>query len=62
MSAFVIVSPTPYFAETDKSGAFSIDNVPDGAYTVTAWHEGAKSKSNPVKVAGDTSADFALSK
>ena len=43
MSAFVIVSPTPYFAETDKSGAFSIDNVPDGAYTVTAWHEGAKS-------------------
>jgi plastocyanin len=62
MSAFVIVSPTPYFAETDKSGAFSIDNLPDGAYTVTAWHEGAKSKSNPVKVAGDTSADFALSK
>ena len=62
MSAFVIVSPTPYFAETDKSGAFSIDNVPDGAYTVTAWHEGAKNKSNPVKVAGDTTADFTLSK
>jgi hypothetical protein len=62
MSAYVIVSPTPYFAETDKSGAFSIDNVPDGVYTVTAWHEGAKSKSNPVTVAGDTSADFTLSK
>lgn len=62
MSAYVIVSPTPYFAETDKSGAFKIDNVPDGAYTVTAWHEGAKSKSNPVKVAGDTSADFTLTK
>jgi hypothetical protein len=29
---------------------------------VTAWHEGAKNKSNPVKVAGDTSADFTLSK
>jgi len=62
MSAYVIVSPTPYFAETDKSGGFKIDNVPDGAYTVTAWHEGAKSKSNPVKVAGDTTADFTLSK
>lgn len=62
MSAYIIVSPTPYFAETDKSGAFKIDNVPDGAYTVTAWHEGAKSKSNPVKVAGDTSADFTLTK
>ncbi len=62
MSAYVIVSPTPYFAESDKSGEFKIDNVPDGAYTVTAWHEGAKSKSNPVNVAGDTSADFTLSK
>ncbi len=62
MSAYVIVSPTPYFAETDKSGEFKIENVPDGAYTVTAWHEGAKNKSNPVKVAGDTSADFTLTK
>jgi plastocyanin len=62
MSAYVIVSPTPYFVETDKSGAFKIDNVPDGAYTITAWHEGAKSKSNPVKAAGDTTADFTLSK
>jgi plastocyanin len=62
MAAYVIVSPTPYFAETDKDGAFKIENVPDGAYTVTAWHEGAKNKSNPVKVAGDTSVDFTLSK
>ena len=62
MAAYVIVSPTPYFAMTDKSGQFKIDNVPDGAYTVTAWHEGAKNKSNPVKVAGDTTADFTLSK
>ena len=46
----------------DKSGEFKIENVPDGAYTVTAWHEGAKSKSNPVKVAGDTAADFTLTK
>jgi plastocyanin len=62
MAAYVIVSPTPYFAETDKSGDFKIADVPDGAYTVTAWHEGAKNKSTPVKVAGDTAADFTLSK
>lgn len=62
MAAYVIVSPTPYFAETNSSGEFKIDNVPDGSYTVTAWHEGAKTKSNPVKVAGDTAADFTLSK
>jgi plastocyanin len=62
MAAYVIVSPTPYFAETNASGEFKIDNVPDGSYTITAWHEGAKSRSNPVKVAGDTAADFTLSK
>jgi plastocyanin len=62
MAAYVIVSPTPYFAETNKDGEFKIENVPDGAYTVTAWHEGAKNKSNPLKVAGDTAADFTLSK
>jgi len=62
MAAYVIVSPTPYFAETNAAGEFKIENVPDGAYSVTAWHEGAKNKSNPVKVAGDTAADFTLSK
>ena len=62
MAAYVIVSPTPYFATTDKSGAYKIENVPDGSYTVTAWHEGAKNQSKPVTVAGDSKADFTLSK
>ena len=47
---------------TDKSGAYKIENVPDGSYTVTAWHEGAKNQSKPVAVAGDSKADFTLSK
>ena len=62
MSGYVVVSPTPYFAATDKSGEYKIENVPDGNYTVTAWHEGAKNQSKPVAVAGDTKADFTLSK
>jgi len=62
MAAYVVVSPTPYFAMTDKSGAYKIENVPDGSYTVTAWHEGAKNQSKPVTVAGDSKADFTLSK
>ncbi|MGB9203191.1 MAG: carboxypeptidase regulatory-like domain-containing protein [Terriglobales bacterium] len=62
MAGYVVVSPTPYFATTDKSGAYKIENVPDGSYTVTAWHEGAKAKSQPVAVAGDSKADFTLSK
>jgi plastocyanin len=62
MSGYVVVSPTPYFATTDKSGEYKIDNVPDGSYTVVAWHEGAKNQSKPVTVAGDSKADFTLSK
>ncbi len=62
MSGYVVVTPTPYFATTDKSGEYKIENVPDGSYTVTAWHEGAKNQSKPVAVAGDSKADFTLSK
>ena len=36
MAGYVIVSPTPYFKTTDKSGEYKIENVPDGSYTVTA--------------------------
>jgi plastocyanin len=62
MSAYVIVSPTPYFARTSQEGEYKIENVPDGSYTVSAWHEGAKPHSNPVNVAGDATADFTLTK
>ena len=62
MAGYVFVSPTPYFAVTDKSGAYKIENVPDGSYSVTAWHEGAKNSTKPVAVAGDSKADFTLSK
>jgi plastocyanin len=62
MAGYIVVSPTPYFALTDKSGEYKIENVPDGSYTVVAWHEGAKNQSKPVSVAGDSKADFTLSK
>lgn len=62
MAGYVVVVPTPYYATTDKSGEYKIENVPDGSYTVTAWHEGAKNQSKPVNVSGDSKADFTLSK
>jgi len=62
MSGYLVIVPTPYFAQTDSSGAYKIDNVPDGQYTLTAWHEGSKAQSKPVAVAGDAKADFTLSK
>jgi plastocyanin len=62
MSGYVVVSPTPYFAETDASGNYKIENVPDGKYSVVAWHEGTKTQTKSVDVAGTGKADFTLSK
>ncbi len=62
MAGYLVVSPTPYFAESDDSGNYKIKDVPDGSYTVTVWHEGAKNQSKPVTVAGGGKADFTLSK
>ncbi len=60
MSGYIIVSPTQWFAETSAEGAFTLAGVPDGQYTVTAWHEGKKISSKKITVSGDTSADFTL--
>ena len=62
MSGFIIVSSTPYFAVTDASGNFKIADVPDGSYTVSAWHEGMKIQSKPVTVSGNATVEFSLTK
>ena len=62
MSGFIVVSPTPYYAEADASGAYKIENVPDGSYTVTAWREGMKTQSKPASVASSVTVDFTLTK
>lgn len=62
MAGYIVVSPTPYFAETDDTGNYTIKDVPDGSYTLTVWHEGAKDQSKPVTVSGSTKADFTLKK
>lgn len=62
MSGYVIVSPSPYYAETDAAGNYSIANVPDGNYMITVWHEGGKPVSKPITVKGDTKADLTAPK
>ena len=62
MAGYIIVSPTPYFAQTDASGNYRIENVPDGKYNVVAWHEGTKPLTKSVDVSGIGKADFTLSK
>ncbi|MFP5229557.1 MAG: carboxypeptidase regulatory-like domain-containing protein [Acidobacteriota bacterium] len=60
MSAFIIVSPTPYFATTDAAGNYEIKNVPDGSYTMTVWHEGKKPQTSSVTVSGETKSDATI--
>lgn len=62
MSGYIVVTPTNQFATVDEAGNYKIQNVPDGAHTLTAWSEGRKPQSKSVTVSGDTKADFTLSK
>jgi hypothetical protein len=53
MSGTVVVVPTPYFAVTDRDGAFEIKNVPAGTYTLKTWSEDGKVTTQSVTVAAD---------
>ena len=37
--AWIAVFDHPYFTQTSPSGAFAIDSIPPGSYTLKAWHE-----------------------
>jgi plastocyanin len=41
MFGFVVVVDTPYYAESEASGAFNIKAVPPGEYELQVWHEAA---------------------
>ncbi len=64
MAGYIIVSPTPYFATTNSAGMFTIQNVPNGTYKLTAWNEAGKGKTQSVQVtvSGDAEANITLSK
>ncbi len=59
MSAYIVVVDTP-FAVVGDDGTFTIQNVPAGSYTVTAWHEklGEKTAQVTVPATGAATADF----
>ncbi len=40
MSAHIMVAEHPYYALTDESGGFTLNNVPAGNYRLRMWHEG----------------------
>jgi plastocyanin len=62
MEAFVVTAPTPYFAVTDGSGGFVINDVPEGSYTLKAWHDKMKDLSQEIKVQGETAVTLTFGK
>lgn len=55
MHGWFVVVKGPY-ATTDANGAYTINNVPPGSYTVTAWQEELGTQTAKVTVAGGQSA------
>ena len=51
MTAFVVVAPSQWHAQAGNDGRWTIDGVPVGDYTLTVWHERAKSATTSITVA-----------
>jgi plastocyanin len=63
MSGYIVVSPTPYFAVTDKSGNYEIKDVPAGKYTLKTWSEDGKVTTQAIEVgSGTATADLTVKK
>ncbi len=59
MTAFVVVSPSPWYAQAGNDGRWSISGVPAGEYTLTVWHERARTVEVPLVVTAAGNADLA---
>ena len=65
MKTWVLVSDHPYFAVTDKSGNFTIKDIPAGTYEVVCWQEKFKKKTLTATVtigSGETNQDFTFTR
>jgi len=56
MHAYFAVLKTSHYAVTGQNGAFTLNNLPPGKYTVTAWHESLGTQSQEVTVTGSGTA------
>ena len=52
MRAHLIVVQNPYVAVTDQQGAYVIDDIPPGSYTINVWHDWFGLQKQTVQVKG----------
>lgn len=50
MGAYIVAVDSPYYATSDRTGSFTIADVPAGRYTYHAWRSGAETLSATVLV------------
>jgi plastocyanin len=53
MHAYFAVLKTSHYAVTGDNGAFSLNNLPPGKYTITAWHETLGTQTQEITVTGN---------
>jgi len=54
MSAYILVTSSPYFAVSDEKGEFVIEDVPAGTREIKVWHEKLGAQSKTVSLAAGT--------
>ena len=52
MHSYIAVFKHPYFTVTGKGGSFDLKNLPQGTYTLAAWHEKLGTATQKVTIAG----------
>ena len=60
MTGYIAIATNPFFAVTGDDGAFKLENLPPGSYTLEAWHERLGTRTADVKVEPDAAAPVAV--
>ena len=58
MNAFVGVLDHPFFAVTGADGAFRLEGLPPGTYTIEAWHEALGTQTQTVTIGARETSDL----
>lgn len=53
MHSYFVVLKTRHYSVSNENGAFSLENLPPGKYTITAWHELYGKQTQEVTITGN---------